>query len=109
MFYIVPRSKVDSLLPISIDPAPVQFSRVFIGRLELLSPHMEQEIADALRNGNIAVLKKYGRFLNAFLRQMSPATGEPPMCERARQFLQESYREVQAESASASSCGLSEQ
>ena len=98
VFYIVPRAKVDSLLPASIHPAPAQFSRVFVGRVELLSPHMRQQIGNALQKGDVAVLQKYGRFLGAFLNEMSAGGSEPPMCERARQFLQKAEIQSQAES-----------
>ncbi len=98
VFYIVPRPTVDALLPISIRPAPGQLSRVFVGRVELLSPRMRQEIGAALMNGDIAVLKKYGRFLNAFLREMGNGQDDPPMCEQARQFLESVYRQALAES-----------
>ena len=98
VFYIVPRAKVDVLLPVSINPAPSQLARVFVGRVELLSPQMRQQISLALQNGDTAILKKHGRFLNAFLREMSGGSGDPPMCERARQFLQTSYNQAAAES-----------
>jgi len=94
VFYILPRSKVDALLPISIHPAARQLVRVFVGRVELLSPPMKNEIGAALANGDVAVLNKYGRFLNAFQREMS----EVPTSERARQFLDSSYSRVFAES-----------
>ena len=97
-FYIVPRPTVDALLPISIRPAPGQLARVFVGRVELFSPEMRQEIGAALMNGDIAVLKKYGRFLNAFLREMGSGPDDPPMCEQARQFLESAYRQALAES-----------
>jgi hypothetical protein len=98
IFYILPRAKVDTLLPISINPSPAQLVRVFVGRVELLSPQMRQEISGALENGEVDVLKKYGRFLNAFLREMSGGPAGPPMDERASQFLQRSYRRALAES-----------
>jgi hypothetical protein len=98
VFYILPRAKVDALLPISIHPAPDQLARVFVGRVELLSPHTKQEIAAALVNGDIAVLQKYGRFLNAFLREMSDGRGDLPMSESARQFLDRLYAQALAES-----------
>lgn len=97
VFYVVPRATVNVLLPISIQPAPAQLSRVFVGRVELLSPSMRQEISEALESGDLAVLKKYGRFLNAFLREMSDGPDEPPMSEKARQFLQDSYQRADAE------------
>jgi hypothetical protein len=89
---------VDALLPISILPAPEQLTRVFVGRVELLSPAMKEEIGAALTSGDVAVLRKYGRFLNAFLREMSVGSSEPPMSEQSRQFLQNAYSQTAAES-----------
>jgi hypothetical protein len=94
VIYILPRANVDTLLPLSIQPAPTQLSRVFVGRMELLSPWMKDEITSALVNGDIAVLKKYGRFLNAFLGQMSRGRAELPMCDGARQLIQAAYERV---------------
>jgi hypothetical protein len=98
VFYILPRGKVDALLPISINPAPAQLARVFVGRVELLSPQMRGEISGALENGDVPVLKKYGRFLNAFLRQLSDKSGNPPMSDGAREFLKRSYSQALTES-----------
>lgn len=70
IFYIVPRRMVDRVLPLEIQPAPAQTDRVFVGRIELLAPWMEQEIGTAVSNQNTAALAKYGRFLDPFFRQM---------------------------------------
>jgi hypothetical protein len=94
VFYILPRAKVDTLLPISIQPAPSQLARVFVGRIELLSPQMKQDITTALATGDVPTLKKYSRFLNAFMRQMDA----PPMSERSRQFINDLYAQAQIES-----------
>ena len=97
VFYLLPRAKVEAVLPISIKPAAGQLARVFVGRIELLSPRMRTEIGAALANGDARVLKKYGRFLNAFLTEMGRSSGEPPMSDRARQFLVSSDRQIAAE------------
>ena len=94
VFYILPRTKVDTLLPISIHPAAQQLVRVFVGRVELLSPSMRNEIGAALANGNVSILEKYGRFLNAFMHEMN----DPPAFEPTRQFLDSSYNRTLAES-----------
>jgi hypothetical protein len=72
IFYIVPRATVDSLLPLAISPAPSGTARVFVGRVEVLSPAMRQTIETALGAGDVAALKKYGRFLVPFLAMINP-------------------------------------
>jgi hypothetical protein len=63
LIYIVPRAYVDSILPLSITPAPAQLSRVFVGRLELITPATEKSIETAVASRDGDTLRKYGRFL----------------------------------------------
>lgn len=99
MFYIVPRPKVDALLPIAIHPAPQQLVRVFVGRIELLSPSMRSGISTALSIGDVSVLQKYGRFLNAFLREMGNGNERSlVIAEPAQRFLDGAYNQAIAES-----------
>jgi hypothetical protein len=63
LFYVFPRSAVDAILPLQIEPAPATVKRVFVGRMEIVTPEIESEVAEAIRTGNQTVLRKYGRFL----------------------------------------------
>jgi hypothetical protein len=73
VFYLMPRATVDSVLPLKITPAPESTARVFVGRVEVLSPGSEKILETALGKGDIATLRKYGRFLDAFVAQLKPA------------------------------------
>jgi len=97
VFYIVPRAMVDSVLPLTITPEPGQRARVFVGRIEVLSPWMESNIKTALVTGDVPSLEKYGRFLQPFLNEISRKTGRLVQSERARAFLQSAYTKVQKE------------
>ena len=70
LLYIVPREFVDTVLPLSIKPAPMQTTRVFVGRLELVTPATKNEIEQAVASHNGATLAKYGRFLEPILKAM---------------------------------------
>jgi hypothetical protein len=79
LIYIVPRQHLDSILPLSINPAPAQLSRVFVGRIELITPATQKSIETAIATHDGATLRKYGRFLypifNVILaNQHDPAT-----------------------------------
>jgi hypothetical protein len=63
LFYIVPSSFVDAILPLSITPAPQQVVRAFVGRLELISPATQTAVSAALATSDTVALAKYGRFL----------------------------------------------
>ena len=87
VFYLVPKTAVDFLLPLRIEPAPVQTTRVFAGRVELLSNAMRQNLQTALANGDIPTLAKCGRFFEPFMAMMH-ATPSPEVrsyMNRARQ------------------------
>jgi hypothetical protein len=63
LFYALPQATVDLLLPLAIDPKPSNLTRVFVGRMEVVTPEMESEVAAAIRTNDRPVLRKYGRFL----------------------------------------------
>jgi hypothetical protein len=97
VFYIVPRAAVDSILPLTVSPAPAQTARVFVGRVEVLSPWVEKEIEAALAAGDVAVLRKWGRFLSPFVNQMSQRRGAPVQAQATRLFFESSYAKIQQE------------
>jgi hypothetical protein len=77
LFYILPSSAVDALLPLDIAPAPATIARVFVGRVELMSDATRRTVKTALLANDRATLAKYSRFLEAIgaqiLKESSPA------------------------------------
>ena len=84
VFYVLPQASVDQVLPLSVRPQPAQTVRAFVGRVELLAPWMRDEIVPALRNGDTAVLAKYGRFLDSYMKQI----GSTPMAAASEAWTQ---------------------
>jgi hypothetical protein len=70
LLYIVPRQFVDSVLPLSISPVPAQTVRVFVGRLELVTPATQRAVEQALVTHDQSTLNHYGRFLAPILETM---------------------------------------
>jgi hypothetical protein len=70
LLYIVPPAFVDGVLPLSIHPAPAQTVRVFVGRLEMVTPATERAVKRALATHDKATLKMFGRFLEPILETM---------------------------------------
>lgn len=77
VLYVVPRAFIDSVLPLSIRPAPLNVSRVFVGRLELVTPATERAVSAALGNNDRAALAKFGRFLEPILATMKSSETDP--------------------------------
>jgi hypothetical protein len=70
LIYIVPAQYVNTILPLSIRPAPAQTVRVFMGRLELVTPATERAVETAFESDDEVTLAKYGRFLNPIVAEM---------------------------------------
>jgi hypothetical protein len=64
LFYVLPTKTVDALLPIEISPQPKDLARVFVGRIELLTPRTLESVKVAVQRGDRALYMKYGRFFN---------------------------------------------
>jgi hypothetical protein len=63
LIYIVPNSFVEQILPLSIQPEPAHVNRVFVGRMELVTPATQRAIETAVASRDQTTLAKYGRFL----------------------------------------------
>ncbi len=83
LLYIVPPEFVNTVLPLSIKPAPVQTTRVFVGRLELVTPATASAVEKAFAQHDRATLAKYARFLEPILKTMIE---NAPGSDRAQQF-----------------------
>jgi hypothetical protein len=73
LFYIVPGDFLNAILPLAINPAPAQTVRVFVGRLELVTPATTQAMGKILATHDLAGLQKYNRFLEPILEEMKAA------------------------------------
>ncbi len=74
--YVLPRSAVDSMLPITITPKPKRLERVFVARVELIAPEIEEQLLEVVTGSKPDVEKaaqltkmKLGRFLNAAIQR----------------------------------------
>lgn len=68
LIYVVPRGFIDKVLPLTISPAPGQIARVFVGRLEIVTPATVRAVETAVASNDEVTLNKYGRFLEPILR-----------------------------------------
>jgi hypothetical protein len=88
LLYIVPPAFVNEVLPLSINPAPAQAVRVFVGRLELVTPATEKEVENAFASQDTATLKTYGRFLEPILATMIEREKDPDQIGRLQNYLE---------------------
>jgi hypothetical protein len=91
LFYIAPRRFVDTVLPLSIHPSPTTLVRVFVGRIELVTPATENAVEAALLSGDYETLRKYGRFVDSIVETMITRHADPTKAERLRQAVTAFY------------------
>jgi hypothetical protein len=89
LLYIVPRQFVDSVLPLSINPAPTQIVRVFVGRLELVTPATQRAVEQALAAHDQSTLNRYRRFLAPIVETMIASEKNPAKKARLLEDLNE--------------------
>jgi hypothetical protein len=97
LLYIVPEKFVNSVLSLKITPAPEQTVRVFVGRLELMTPATQHAVEQAFVTLDTATLQKYGRFLEPILQimiQQSEAAGDASKASRLREDLNTFYNQL---------------
>jgi hypothetical protein len=91
LLYIVPARFVDTVLPLAINPAPSQRVRVFVGRMELVTPATRKAVETAFATHDGATLKMYGRFLEPILQTMVQGETNPARAQRLQGYLQSVY------------------
>jgi hypothetical protein len=68
VFYLTPRSLVDSVLPLHIAPTPEAIARVFVGRIELLPEYLKRTLTAAAASTDKDTLDRFGRFYAPFVQ-----------------------------------------
>ncbi len=91
LLYLVPAEFVNQVLPLSIHPGPAQIVRVFVGRLELVTPETTRAVERAFVTHDKATLEKYGRFLEPVLETMIHTELDPSRAQRFREYLSSLY------------------
>ena len=97
LLYIVPPAFVNEVLPLSINPAPAQTVRVFVGRLEVVTPATEKAVETAFAAHDTATLKAYDRFLEPILATMIKREKNPAQARRFQDYLNLVYSQLVAQ------------
>jgi hypothetical protein len=92
LLYIMPAQAVSAILPLGVRPAPASTVRVFVGRLELVTPATEKAVADAFAAHDQPVLEKYRRFLVPIVNAMIAGTqADSTQARELRGYLNSAY------------------
>jgi hypothetical protein len=97
LLYIVPPALVNEVLPLSIRPTPAQTVRVFVGRLEVVTPATRKAVETAFTSNDAATLKAYGRFLEPILATMIKTETNRAQARRFQGYLNVVYSQLVAQ------------
>ena len=80
VFYVLTRKSTDKILPLNVNPQPKEIVRVLVGRAEVITPEMEQDVrrqvgflrseSPEIRRAAQNYLVKYGRFYEPVLKSL---------------------------------------
>jgi hypothetical protein len=70
LFYIFSKQSVDSALPLTVQPAPAEVTRVFVGRMEIITPEIQDDVRQAVAEKDLSPLERYGRFLQPIAQRI---------------------------------------
>jgi hypothetical protein len=94
LIYIVPSRAVDAFLPLHVDPAPSQTARVFVGRIELITPEITRSVEEAITTGDWPTIQRQGRFLDAILDRI--VAQRPSMANQVQQVRVKMWNSIAA-------------
>ena len=84
LIYIVPSPSIDTILPLEITPRPAKIARVFVGRIELVTPETVLSVERAISNNDRVTIDRYGRFLDPILKRIE--SGSPRNATQTQQL-----------------------
>ena len=80
LFYIAPKTLIDDVLRLQVKPNPTDVARVFVGRIELVTPTTMREVKDAIVENDFNGFANYRRFMGpitARIRAELPPSERP--------------------------------
>jgi hypothetical protein len=92
LIYIVPSRAIDAILPLQVEPVPSQTARVFVGRIELVTPETKRSVEEAIAKSDWSAIDRYGRFLDPILKRISSDNPfQASQIEQLRRSIQGSF------------------
>jgi len=113
ILYILPRAWTDSTLPITMTPKPSELTRVMVGRAEVFTPVMTQQLCkcvDGFRQSDPAIKQaalddfkamKLGRFTPVAMRLAAARAKDPKVYEYGAELIQAAAKSRSTSTAAA--------
>lgn len=97
VFYILPDKATNEVLPLRVEPQPKEIVRVLVGRAEVITPELEQDVKRQVgllkstsaetREEARAALRKHGRFYEPILKRIMESETDAKVREQLRKLI----------------------
>jgi hypothetical protein len=82
VFYVLPPRSFETVMPLTIVPAPVNVARVFVGRMEIVTPASQRAVEKAIMANDLAALASYARFFGPISDRILETTSDSRIRQR---------------------------
>jgi hypothetical protein len=82
VFYVLPPRSFETVLPLKVVPAPVSVARVFVGRMEIVTPASQRAVEAAVAANDVAALAPYARFFGPISDRILANTSDARVRQR---------------------------
>lgn len=86
VFYVLPQRAMDTILPLQITPKPANVARVFVGRMDVITPRDQATVDNAIARNDTRVLEQYARFLSPLTDRILAKNDNPTAKARVREI-----------------------
>jgi hypothetical protein len=86
VIYIVPANAIETILPLHVEPVPSATARVFVWRIELVTPETRRTVEEASATADWPTINRYRRFLDPILARIS--SENPAKAQQVDRFRQ---------------------
>jgi hypothetical protein len=97
VFYVLPTKATGEILPLQIEPKPQEIVRVLVGRAEIITPEMEENVRKQiglLKSGSAQMreearrnLQKHGRFYEPILKSILQSENDSKLRAQIRKLI----------------------
>jgi hypothetical protein len=99
VFYILPSRTIESILPLTISPAPAHIERVFVGRMDVVTPAARHAVQVAIADNDRSVIDRYGRLLGPITDQVLATSDGSTQQVRIRELRNDAFARYTSRSA----------
>jgi hypothetical protein len=92
VLYLMPKPAVEAMLPLTITPAPQATTRVFVGRMDVITLEHVADVRQAIARNDRAALARHGRLLGVIGERILATTADAGEKARIEALLKATFQ-----------------